>query len=238
MRRVICFTASFLWIVAAVLAQTDKQQKPASAARQSVKPATLPAAPVKNTTSASKEVVLKGEPNVEAERKIFQVMVAAQAKRKNAEDLVHEWFRRWNAIDGTDESFNKFLELYGPNAMAEVGPNDRQSDGPVMYEGPKAIRKMVGDFRKNWTAVSYSISKRTTREKTAELIQTGEAPWGSIQVAVEFIGGQTNSESKKRFMVRGAAFFEIQDDGKIGKVRTYMPTDERTKIIGPLEVPN
>lgn len=159
----------------------------------------------------------------------------AQAKRKQAVDLVHDWFRRWNALDGKEDSLNKFLELYRPDAVQEVPANERQAGGAVLYEGHKLIRKLAEDFGKQWTAVNYLVANRTVKEKTVELIQTGETPWGGMQAAVEFTGGQTNSQTKKRFMLRGAAFFEFQN-GKISRVRLYIPKDEMMEITGPLSV--
>ena len=40
----------------------------------------------------------------------------------NPQTIVEEWFKRWNALDGSDASVQKFLELYAPNAMHQVGP--------------------------------------------------------------------------------------------------------------------
>lgn len=205
MRRVVIFVASFLCIAISVFPQAVK-----------------PVAP-------------KTDVNADEGRLAIQAIKDAQTKRKQAVDLVHEWFRRWNALDGKADSLNKFLELYRPDAMQEVGPNERQSGGAVLYQGQKLIRKLAEDFSKQWTVVNYLIANRTVKEKTVELIQTGETPWGATEVAVEFTGGQMNSQTKKRFMLRGAAFFEFQD-GKIIRVRVYIPKDEMLEITGPLSV--
>lgn len=225
MRRVIVFITLLLCFSPVLPGQATKQQSAPGGSLQSTKPAASPAPAV-----ASKE-----DAGAEAARQALRAIEAAQAKRKQAEDLVREWFLRWNALDGKEESLNKFLDLYHPGAMHEVGPNERQAGGAVTYEGHRLIRKMAEDFSKTWTAIAYRIAFRTVREKTAELIQTAEAPWGAAQVAVEFTGGQIHLQSKKRFMLRGAAFFEFEN-GKITKVRTYVPKDEMLVITGPLSV--
>ena len=39
-----------------------------------------------------------------------------QKKIGEAQELVREWFRRWSALDGTEESVNRLMELYGAGA--------------------------------------------------------------------------------------------------------------------------
>jgi cupin superfamily acireductone dioxygenase involved in methionine salvage len=76
---------------------------------------------------------------------------------------------------------------------------------------------------------------RTLQEKSTELISTADMPWGNTQLAVEYLGGQTDRESKVRYMVRGAGFFEIQN-GKITRARIYTPSEEVSVVTGPFKI--
>src|SRR5262245_26262785 len=180
MRTAIALTALILCFSMAALSQATQQQKapaaarpaasapaspaakaPASAATKapasqpSAKPAPAAAAPKPAAAAAAapKEAAPapKPDPSVEAGQKALQELQAAQARRKKAEDVVHEWFRRWNALDGKEETINKLMELVQTDATFEVGPNEHQKGGSVLYEGDKLIRKMVEDFTKTWS---------------------------------------------------------------------------------------
>ncbi len=236
MRRIGIFTAFSLCITLSIFAQTVKPLAPKPSAAVPPKPnATV--APKPNVPVAKPDAAVAAKPDAAADagRQAIQAMKDAQTKRQQALDTVHEWFRRWNALDGKVDSVNKLLELYRPDAVQEVGPTERQSGGAIQYEGQRLIRRYAENFSKQWSAIHYLIANRTVKEKTMELIQTGETPWGAMQVAVEFTGGQTNSPTKKRFMLRGAAFFEFRD-GKISRVRVYVPREEMMEIAGPTTV--
>ena len=79
------------------------------------------------------------------------------------ESVVGEWFRRWNALDGSDSSVQKFLELYQPNAIHQVGPSAKQI-GPVFFEARDSIRKMAEDFSKANTESAFRIETVTSNE--------------------------------------------------------------------------
>ncbi len=152
------------------------------------------------------------------------------AAAKKTQELVEEWFRRWNGLDGTAESVNRFLDLYEPNALHLSGPSEGQI-GLVFYQGHKLIQKMAEDFSKTHSDIKYSIVMQTVKEKTAPLLSISTTPWGDAAAAVEFSGGYT--ENKKRFMVSGAVFFEF-DGGKIRRLRLYYGAGEKFEVVGPL----
>src|SRR5205823_2049379 len=228
MRNTGIFVACACCIALSAFAQAVKPPAAKAAAPSASKPAASVVAPKttpKSDANASPKVVSKSDAaaakpdaTADAGQKAIQTLKEQEKKRKQSVELVKEWFRRWNALDGKAESINSLLELYRPDAVQEVGPNDRQGNGAIVYEGQKLIRKLAENFSKQWSAIHYLVAYRTVKETAIELIQTGETPWGATQVAVEFTGGQTDSNKNKRFMLRGAAFFELRE-GKISRVR-------------------
>jgi ketosteroid isomerase-like protein len=153
----------------------------------------------------------------------------AKKEERKPEDVVRLWFERWNALDGSEPATAKFLELYLPNAFHQTGPNEKQM-GQVWFEGHAAIRKMVGDFAKVNTEISYRIAAVVSNENTAEVIHVAKAPWGGFSAAVEFVAAYTTRKDNRRWMVPGAAFFQIQD-GKIRGVRIYTARDELMEVF-------
>jgi len=208
-------------------------------------PATAAPKPVPKTDSnvgakpATKSDTTAAKPDAAADagQKALQALKDQEKKTTQAVELTREWLRRWNALDGKPASVDSLLELYRPDAIQEVGPNERQGNGAVVYEGQRLIRRWAENVNKQWSAIHYLIAYRTVKESTIELIQTGQTPWGATQVAVELTGGQTDTQKNKRFMLRGAAFFEMRD-GKISRVRIYTPKDEMLEITGPRTATN
>ncbi len=153
------------------------------------------------------------------------------AGRQKPEDLVHEWFKRWNALDGSPESVNKLLELYHPDAVQLMGPRDGQI-GPALYEGQRVIRTMAEQLSAEYSRLAYYVKARTIQEKTAELMYTTAMPWGGSAVAVEFGASYDMRDTGKRFMVSGAAFFEFLD-GRISRLRLYHAAGETLEVKPP-----
>jgi ketosteroid isomerase-like protein len=144
------------------------------------------------------------------------------------ETVVQEWFARWNALDGSDASVQKLLDLYEPNAMHEVGPNTKQI-GPVFLEAPEGIKKMAQDFGKANTEITFRMETVTASEKSVQLYYVTDGPWGGPAVGVQFVGAYTVRETKKRYMYPGAAFFHIKD-GKILYARIYSSRDQVAEV--------
>jgi hypothetical protein len=67
------------------------------------------------------------------------------------------------------------------------------------------------------------------------LVYSVKTPWDTTAAAVQFIGGHTIKESKKRYMLSGAAFFEFEN-GKIRNLRFYVGAGETEEVTGPFEV--
>jgi hypothetical protein len=165
-----------------------------------------------------------------------QVPNAEQESVQKARDVVHEWFRRWNALDGTEESINRFVELYKPNALHVTGPQD-EVIGPAFFEGHDMIRKLAEKTGKTYCRQAFYIKMRTSTNelgegggsKTAELLTAAPAPLGGTSVVVELGASYDYRQTKKRFMAPGAAFFEIVD-GKITRLRMYYSKGEHFEV--------
>ncbi len=232
----------FVWAQSSAPASQAKpgpQAKPAAPAQ--AKPAVQPK-PDPALVQAKKELA-------ELQAKLDQAK-AEEEKIKAATDLVHQWFRRWNALDGSEESITNFLELYRPDARHLMGPRENQN-GPSLFEGHEEIRQLAQQMSKAYLRIAYFIKSRTLNEDTRESIYPAVAPFG-LQISVEFGGthdvrddgpnapralasrggaGQVRPEGVRRFIVPGAAFFEIQD-GKISRVRLYYAGGEGSEVTG------
>ncbi len=213
-------------------ARSTQPEAPAPARRAPV--AAKPASPAPNPADMARDKKAKEE--ADALAAAAAAAKVAEDKKQVSIDVVHEWFIRWNALgENTPEAIDRFVELYAEGASHEVGPNERQASGPVYYRGQNLIRRMASDYASKWMDIAYAIAIQTRKEKSSELIATAEMPWGNTELAVEYLGGQTDRESKKRFMVRASAFFEIQE-GKILRVRIYMPREEISEVTGPFTI--
>ncbi len=162
---------------------------------------------------------------------LLPLLISAQQKPPagpKPEAVVQEWFQRWNALDGSPASVQKFVELYQPNAIHETGPNAKQI-GPVFFEAADGIRKMADDFGKANTELAYRFETVTANERSQQLFYVADGPWGGPAVGVQFVGAYTVRESKKRFMFPGAAFFHIKD-GKIIYARFYTSRDQLAEV--------
>ena len=153
----------------------------------------------------------------------------AEKRQVKPEEVVRLWFEHWNALDGSEQATNRLLELYLPGAFHQVGPTERQV-GQVWFEGHAAIRKMIDDFAKANTEITFRIQAVTANEKSAEIVHLGEGPWGGPSAAVQYAAAYTTRKDKRRWMYPGAAFFQIQD-GKIRGVRLYMARDELMEVF-------
>jgi len=153
------------------------------------------------------------------------------------EEAVQEWFKRINAMDGTEESVNRLLEMYQADALQQTGPSEKQL-GQVVYQDRRQIQKWIVDFSKTHVAIPdvafFSIKVQTINEKTSELLSSGQTPWGDTLASVEFTTRYMDPESKKGYMAFGAAFFQFRD-GKISRLRLYMPREEIMQIEPPFK---
>lgn len=160
--------------------------------------------------------------------------VAAEAARADptapldATRLVETWFERWNALDGTPETEQAFVDLYEADALHTTGPASHQL-GTVIYRGHDAIRKLAADFVESFERQTFRIETVTEHEQSTRLFNTASGPWGGPSIAVQFVGAYTSRQDARRYVYPGAAFFQILD-GKIHRLRVYMATGELAEV--------
>ncbi len=161
---------------------------------------------------------------------LLPLFVGAQQRTAapKPEAIVEEWFKRWNALDGSEKSVQSFLELYQPNAIHEVPPSPKQI-GPVFFEAHDGIRKMAEDFGRANTESAFRLDTVTANERSTQLFYVTDGPWGGPAVAVQFMGAYTVRDTRKRYMYPGAAFFHIQE-GKILYAKFYSSRDELAEV--------
>lgn len=155
------------------------------------------------------------------------------------DNLVHEWFKRLNALDdwfismeGKEEPesvVNSFVEMYSADALMILSPSEDQI-GSVTLMGPESVRKWANAFARKFVDVNYRINMQTRNEQTIEQIQVLDPPWGGNQASVEFMAAYSLRDSRRRFMAPGAAFLEFDNDGKLRRVRLYISKDEQGEI--------
>jgi hypothetical protein len=156
------------------------------------------------------------------------------------EELVQEWFTRLNALDdwfitmdGKEEPeavVNRFVELYDPEALLFIGPNENQI-GTATYYRHEGIRKWADDFARKFVQLAYRPEVQTAKEKTATLIHAIPMPWGGTAVSVEFVAFYGIRESRRRFVAPGAAFFQFSEAGKIQRLRLFVAKDELYEVV-------
>jgi hypothetical protein len=231
-KRILIPTLFLTSLSAVVFSQTaPPKPKPATQAANAVQPK-----PATATATASKAAA--DSKKIEALTAELQKLKTDQAKEKQeqekilkAQQLVQEWFRRWNALEeGTPEAREKFLELYAPHALHITGPSEKQI-GVVMYQGREEIERLAEMLPKKYNRVAFYIKVRTVQEKTSDLLSASMTPAGQVVVAAEFGGSFGMKDTNKRFMVPGTAFFDIQD-GKIERARIYYARGEDSEVIG------
>jgi len=158
----------------------------------------------------------------------------------SAEKIIREWFKRLNeldewfiTVDGKEEPeavVDKMLELYAPDALQFTGPGENQI-GTVTFSGQIGIRKWADDFARKYVQLAWRLQDQTAKEITADPVMTANLPWGGIGAAVEFTAFYGDRESRRRFFGPGIAVFQFNDDGKIRRLRIYLPKDEIQEVV-------
>lgn len=151
--------------------------------------------------------------------------------------LVREWFARLNALDGSEDAFRKFVDLYRPEALQQVGPGETQY-GPVYLQDRRQIDWWIRDFFATHTPIPettyFALRVQTVNEKTANVIHATETPWGHQGGAAEFTARYVDRRSGKGFMLSGAAFFQFHA-GQIVRLRLYIPREEIMEMTPPFK---
>src|ERR1051326_6702422 len=160
---------------------------------------------------------------------------AAPAKPPlDAAKLAEDWITRLNALDkwylsvdakevGRDDLVNKMMELYTPDAIAEVPPHDDDQIGPVMLRGTANIRKWVDNISRTQVKLLYIQKRQTQKQFEGEkLVYTTQLPWGGMGISFEIIGAWSRREDRRKFTAPGTVFLQVNPDGKIQRMRLYL----------------
>ena len=158
----------------------------------------------------------------------------------DADKLVREWFRRLNAldkwfitVDGKEEPesvVNSMVDLYAADAIQFVAPGEDQL-GTVTLSGHAGVRKWADDFARKYVQLAWRLQDQTAQEKTADLIMTTAPPWGGLAAAVEFTAFYGERESRRRFFGPGTAVFQFDENGKIRRLKIYLPKEEIEEVV-------
>ena len=156
----------------------------------------------------------------------------AQAPQPNAErdaQSVRAWVQRWNALGGDNpKAIDELLALYAPDALHITGPSPQQR-GTATYRGHDGIRVLASRIAASQQAMTYRIETETANEETAELLHVAAGPWKGPSIAIQLVAAYTDRDSDKRWVVPGAAFFQLVD-GKIRRARIYYADAEKAEV--------
>ena len=158
--------------------------------------------------------------------------LAAQAPPANAErdaQTVRAWVQRWNALGSDDaKAIDELLALYASDALHITGPLPHQR-GTATYRGHDGIRVLASRIAASQQGMTYRIETETANEETAELLHLAAGPWKGPAIAIQIIAAYTDRAGGKRWVVPGAAFFQLVD-GKIRRARIYYADDEKAEV--------
>ena len=158
----------------------------------------------------------------------FALASNAAAQSVTPDQVVKQWFDRFNAIGTDAKAIDALIEMYAPDALHITGPSPDQR-GTATYRGAEGLRVLLNRVASTQERITYRIESETAREETAQLVHTTNGPWGGPAVAVQIVAAYTDRESKKRYAMPGAAFFQLAG-GKIRRARIYLADGERAEV--------
>lgn len=144
-------------------------------------------------------------------------------------DLVEQWFRRLNALDGSDENRAAFLALYAEAALHIQGPSGDYQRGSATYWGREKVALLVDRLLGEWKDHSIRPEVATAGEVSETVWAAAEGPWGGPLVAAQFTIAGTRRDDETRWHIPGAAFFRI-GDGEFVRVRIYLGLGEAAEV--------
>lgn len=151
------------------------------------------------------------------------------AQENRDEQTVRAWVQRWNAL-GSDNAraIDELLALYAPDALHITGPLPHQR-GTATYRGHDGIRVLASHIAASKQAMTYRIETETANEETAELLHLAAGPWKGPAMAIQIVAAYTDREGGQRWVIPGAAFFQMAD-GKIRRARIYYADAEKAEV--------
>lgn len=145
--------------------------------------------------------------------------------------LVRQWIERVNALSDQPATLDAFVALFAPDALVTTGPTADQR-GTVTYRGASGLRTFASRLAAREHDRSYRLETETARESTASLLHETSGPWGGPAVAVQIVAAYTDASTGTRYVVPGAAFFQISG-GTIRRLRLYFGEGERAEVEAP-----
>lgn len=145
--------------------------------------------------------------------------------------LVRQWIERVNALSDQPATLDAFVALFAPDALVTTGPTADQR-GTVTYRGASGLRTFASRLAAREHERSYRLETETARESTASLLHETGGPWGGPAVAVQIVAAYTDATSGTRYVVPGAAFFQMSG-GTIRRLRLYLGEGERAEVEAP-----
>ena len=148
--------------------------------------------------------------------------------------LADDWITRLNALGnwyisldgkevGREDAVNKMMEMFGPDAIAEVPPHDDDQIGPVMLRGSAYIRKWADKISLTQVKLLYVQKRQTQKQFEGEkLVYTTPLPWGGMGISFEIIGAWSRRVDRRKFTGPGTVFMQVSPDGKIQRLRLYI----------------
>jgi hypothetical protein len=155
--------------------------------------------------------------------------------------LATEWIDRLNALDdwhlsvdgkeeGVDQVVDRMMELFTPDALAEVPPHDEEQLGPVMLVGSAQVRKWVEKIARSQVKINYIVKRQTEKEVEGEMmVYSKPLPWGGLGISFQIIAASSQRKDRRRFMEPGAVFLQYREDGKISRLRLLQT--EKDEVI-------
>ncbi len=154
---------------------------------------------------------------------------AASATADRDAQIVRAWVQRWNALGSGDaKAIDELLTLYEPDALHITGPLEHQR-GTATYRGHDGIRVLASRIAASQQGMTYRIETETANEETAELLHLAEGPWKGPSIAIQLVAAYTDRAGGKRWVVPGAAFFQLVN-GKIRRARIYYADAEKAEV--------
>lgn len=142
--------------------------------------------------------------------------------------LVRQWIDRVNALSDQSATLDAFVALFAPDALLTTGPTADQR-GTVTYRGASGLRTFATRLAAREHDRSYRLETETARETTASLLHEASGPWGGPAVAVQIVAAYTDAATGTRYVVPGAAFFQVSG-GTIRRLRLYFGDGERAEV--------
>jgi hypothetical protein len=148
--------------------------------------------------------------------------------------LADEWMTRLNALDdwkissqGKEEGLNQVLdhmmELYAPDALAQVPPFDKDQMGPVQLRGSGQLRKYFEMIARTQVRLAYIIPTQTAKEyEGVEVVYAKQLPWGGLGVSFPILAVYSLRQNRHRFMSPGMVVLQTGQDKKIQRLRLYL----------------